>query len=202
MAGTVDIVNRALTKLGDERISSLSDGTKAAAVASSLYEMVRDRELAAHSWNFAKARKKLAALADKPAFGWDWQYLLPADYLRLLEAGPWPQADMSGYVGGDHRPSVVEGQHILAHQGPVMNLVYLRKVEDPGLFPPIFIEALACKLAVEMAESLAGSNSKRQLAWDEYQMAVAEAKRINAIGLPPVTVQDDTWMVAHQMGVI
>ena len=33
MAGTVDIVNRALTKLGDERISSLSDGTKAAAVA-------------------------------------------------------------------------------------------------------------------------------------------------------------------------
>lgn len=83
-----------------------------------------------------------------------------------------------------------------------MNLIYLRQETDSGLYPPAFVEALAAKLAVEMAESLTGSNSKRELAWKEYEQAVKLARRINALGLPPMAVQDDTWMVAHLAGVL
>lgn len=202
MAGTVDIVNRALSKLGDMRISSLDDGTKSAAVAASMFEIVRDSEISAHSWNFAKCRAKLPAEAEKPAFGWEWQYLLPSDCLRVLEAGPWPLPSMAGYVGGDGRSFVLEGQRLLSNLGSALELLYLRRITDAGLFPPVFIEVLAARMAVEMAESLTGSNSKRELAWKEYEQSLKLAKRINAVGLPPLMLQDDSWMLAHLEGVL
>lgn len=202
MAANVDIVNRALTKLGDARISSLDDDVKPAAVASSIFDQVRDAEMSAHSWNFAKHREMITSEVVKPAFGWEYQYLIPSDCLRVLEAGPWPQAIMGPYIGHDTRSYAIEGQRILSNMGPVLNLIYLRRITDAGIFPPMFIEALACKLAVEMAESLNSSNSKRELAWKEYEQAVRMARRLNAISLPPQAVQDDTWMVAHREGVI
>lgn len=202
MAGTVDIVNRALSKLGDMRISSLDDNTKSAAVAASMYESVRDVEISTHSWNFAKCRAKLPAEAEKPAFGWAWQYLLPSGCLRVLEAGPWPTAFAGSYAGADNRNFTLEGQRLLSNLGPALEVVYLSKILDPGLFPPIFVEVLASKLAAEMAESLIGSNSKRELAWKEYEQALRLAKRLNALGLPPLMVQDDSWMLAHQQGVL
>ncbi len=202
MAANVDIVNRALSKLGDMRISSLGDPTKAAGLAASLFDILRDAEISAHSWNFAKARAVIPAEADKPAFGWEFQYILPSDCLRVLEAGPWPQSVMADYVGSDTSQFTFEDGRILTNLGPVLNLRYLRRVTDPEFFPPTFVEALACKLAAEMAEALTGSNSKRELAWKEYDQAVRLARRINAIGLPPQMVQDDTWMLAHRMGVL
>jgi len=202
MASVVDIVNRALSKLGDMRISSLADPTEAAGLASSVYEAVRDAEIAVHAWNFAKCRVMLPTEIDPPAFGWELQYLLPVDCLRVLQAGPWPQAVLDDYVNYDTRSFVIEGGKILTNHGPALNLIYLRRETDSGLYPPAFVEALAAKLAVEMAESLTGSNSKRELAWKEYEQAVKLARRINALGLPPMTVQDDSWMLAHMAGVL
>lgn len=195
-------VNRALSKLGDMRISSLDDEVKAAAVAASMFEIVRDSEISAHSWNFAKARVRLPAEAEKPAFGWARQYLLPADCLRVLEAGPWPAPVFEGLIGGDTRSFVLEGGRILTNEGPTLNLLYLKRVTEADLFPAAFVEALAARLAVEMAESLTGSNSKRELAWKEYEKALQQARRLNAIGLPPLALQDDSWLIAHQRGVL
>ena len=202
MAGNVDIVNRALSKLGDARISSLNDKSKAAALAASLFELVRDSEISSHSWNFAKTRVKLPAEADQPVFGFRWQYLCPSDCLRVLEAGPWPGPVTGPFISGETRSFVLEGDRILSNSGPALNLLYLRRVSDPALFPPSFIEALAARLAVEMAESLTGSNSKRELAWKEYEQTVKAARRLNAIGLPPRAVADGSWMAAHLEGVI
>ena len=202
MAAVIDIVNRALTKLGERHITSLGDDVKAARAASSLYDIVRDAEIAAHSWNFAKKRDKLSAEAAKPEFGWSFQYLLPADCLRLLQLGSWPQPVMSDYVNGENRQYVLEGGRILTNLGPTLNIIYLWRETEAGVYPPVFVEALACKLAVEMAEILSGSGSKRQMAWEEYEQAVKMARKINAISQPPQMVQDDTWMLAHRMGVI
>ena len=202
MAADVDIVNRALSKLGETPITSLGDPVKAAKLAASLYGIVRDDVITSHTWNFAKTRVMLPAEAKTPDFGWKYQYLLPSDNLRVMEAGPWPQAVMDDYIGGERRSFVLEGGLLLTNHGPALNLIYLRRVTDVGLYPPSFIEALACKLAVEMCAALTDSNSKREMAWREYDMAIKQARRNNAIGLPPQPVQDDTWMVAHQWGVI
>lgn len=200
MASVIEIVNRALTKLGDANLTSLEDDCKTAQLASAMYDLVRDGEISAHSWNFAKARAVLPADLDKPVFGWEWQYSLPADCLRILEAGPWPQAVMADYVGGDSRPFIEEGGKLLTNLPPALNLVYLRRITDSGYYPPVFTDALACKLAVELCEPVTGSNSKRQMAWQEYERTIKQARRLNAIGRPPLAPAEGSWVTARLSG--
>ena len=202
MSGSVDIVNRALSKLGEAHISSLNDETKAAALAGSMYGNLRDAEISAHAWHFAKGRVMLPSLAEKPAFGWNFQSLLPADNLRVIEAGPWPQAVTLDLVGADCRAFTLEGRNLLSNHGPLLNLIYLRRISDTSLYPPVFIEALAARLAAEMCESITGSTSKRETAWNEYRGALSEARRINALGLPPQMIQDDSWVLSRHFGLM
>ena len=54
IATETDMVNLALGKLGEYRITSMSDGTAAAEKASFLYESTRDALLRRHNWNFAR----------------------------------------------------------------------------------------------------------------------------------------------------
>jgi uncharacterized protein YifE (UPF0438 family) len=189
-----------LSKIGESRIMSFEDPNEQARLARSLYEIVRDAEIEGHCWHFAKTRVMIPAEVEKPAFDWPYQYLLPSDCLRVLTAGSWPQPVMDDYVGWDSSAYTIEGRHLLARRGPAMKLLYLRREADSGFYPPTFIEALACKLAVEMAERRTGGSGKRELAWKEYELAVRQAKRVNAIQLPPQKVADDSWMLAHMEG--
>ena len=196
MAGVVDIVNQALSALGEARITSLDGPGQAGGLAKSIYDSVRDVEISRHSWNFARDRVRLPLESGKPAFGWANQYRLPPDCLRVLEAGPWPQAVMDDYIAGENRAWIIEGRNLLSNQGPPLNLVFLRRVDDPAFYPPAFVEVLAAKLAVRMSERLGGSNSKRELAWKEYDLALKQARRLNAIQLPPQRPADGEWMRA------
>ncbi len=197
---TVDIVNRALSKLGEARLTSLDDPVKAAGLAKSLYDAVVDSEMAAHSWNFAKARLMLPAEAERPPFGWPYQYILPQDCLRVLSVGDWPPAALSNYINADQRLYTLEGGRILSRLEPPLPLIYIARVTDSALYPAEFKEALAAKLAVEMVEDLSGSTSKREMAWREYDLAIRQAKRVNAIALPPLNLADDSWLTARQLG--
>lgn len=197
MPSPVDIVNRALSKLGEAHIASMDDEVKAAKLAGSMYGSLRDAEISAHAWHFAKGRATLGASAEKPAFGWNFQYQLPEDCLRVLEAGPWPQAVTADCVGGDASAFTMEGNYILTNRGPALKLVYLRRVIEAALYPPVFAEALAARLAAEMCESITGSASKKEAAWNEYRAALREARRVNALGLAPQMIQDDSWILSR-----
>ena len=197
MAGMIDIINRALTKLGERRIVSLDDNTKAAGTANSLYETVRDSEIAGHRWGFAVFRVMLPELAETPAFGSGHVYTMPSDCLRILEAGPWPIPVLADYIPASCQSWTIEGGNIITSQTPPLGLLYLKRITDAAFYPPVFAEALACKLAIEMAEELTGSNSKREIAWKEYEAALLRAKRWGAIQLPPQNIQDDTWVLAR-----
>lgn len=202
MAAPVEIVNRALSKIGQTRIISLDAPGKAAGTAKSMFDFVRDAELSAHNWNFAKDRIMIPAAADKPAFGWAHQYVIPSDCLRVLLAGPWPQAVMSGYIGWDTSQYTIEGTHILTNFGPALSLQYIRRIVDTGMYPAAFVEAFASKLAIELSQDITGDDSTKQTLWAEYDKAIHTAKAVNAISLPPVMVQDDSWMLARLHGVL
>lgn len=203
MAAPIEIINRALSKIGETRIRSLDQETKAAGLAMSMFDMVRDAELSAHNWNFAKDRILIPAMVDTPVFGWAYQYQIPSDCLRILLAGSWPQAFVGDYIGWDTSQYTIEGTRILTNIGPALSLQYIKQITDTGIYPLTFVDALACKLAVEMAESIQGSNQdKKKVLWAEYDRSIQTAKTINAISLPPQMVQDDSWMLAHLRGVM
>ncbi len=203
MSGQVDILNRALRKIGERSITSIDDPGKVADVCRTFWDGQLDIELAKYDWNFARARAMLPALASAPAFGYQYQYELPPDNLRVLQVGlPWPGVVRGGIVAGNNQPYQIEGGKVLTNIGPALTLIYTRRVTDTARFPALFVEVLACALAAEMCEDLVGSANKKGVALSQYQMAVDQARRMEAIQLPPQHIQDDSWMISHFEGVM
>ena len=200
MASLIEIVNRGLTKLGVARIISLADDNEQARAVSSMINLVIDSELRAYTWNFSIKRTQLAELASAPEFDWRHQYQLPSDCLRVLWAGDfYPGPNLADFSNGGSTEYEVEGRVIMSNTGSQLKIRYVSRVTDPTIFDPLFAEALACKLAVELAESMTGSGTSRQLAWEEYQRAIFKAIRSDAIERPSEAVADDTWMLSRNL---
>lgn len=190
MASQVGIANRALTKLGSARITSLDEDSKAAATLNSMYDDVLDACLREHVWSFAKTRAQLAALSDAPLFGFGYQYRLPADFIRLIQIGQflvYPKTDTRGLFS-------IENGNILTDLQAPLYIRYAKRVTDPNAMDPLFREAFACRLAIEACESITQSSTKRQAAWAEHDRAIAQAIRVNVIERPSQPIGDDTWL--------
>ena len=198
MASSVAIGNRALTKVGEARIQSLSDDLEAARVISAAWDILRDDELRAHNWGFAMTRASLAALVSAPDWGFDRQFQLPSDCLRVVQVGEyWPGPSLTDYRGSADLMYRIERGKILTDLSAPLKIRYVARIEDTGSWDSAFVEAFACRLAMEIAERITQSTSKRELAYGEYKRALSMAHRANAIEKPPEPLADDTWILSR-----
>lgn len=198
MASVIEICNRALTKLGESRILALTDDSKAARTLNSMYAIVRDAELRASRWRFSIKRASLAELAAPPEYGFVRQFQLPTDCLKVLEAGDrYPGVDLSDYVQTDNSDYAIEGNAILTNWGAPLRVRYVARITDPTLFDACFVESLACRLAFESAEAITDSTTRKQQLERDYERAMMDARKANAIERPPQKMADDTWMIAR-----
>lgn len=184
MASEVAICNLALQKLGATRITSLTEDSPNARHCNAAFEHVRDRELRAYPWNFALARKVLAPDSSGPTFGPAYQFTLPTDFLRL-------HPDHKYRAETDWQ---IEGRHLLTDDGDTLYLRYIKRVSDTEEFDPLFVDAFACRLALQLCEPITQSNTKKTLIWEEYRETIAEAKRTNAIENIAVDPPEDDWV--------
>lgn len=185
MASEVGICNRALQKLGAERITSLTDDSRNARSCNASYETLRDAELRAHPWSFAIKRDVLAPDTDAPAFDYTYAFSLPSDALRIL-----PPND--SYLDWK-----IEGRKILTNAGSTLNLVYIARITDPNTMDITFQEALASRMAMELCEEITQSNEKIKNAANDYTRALREARRTNAIESISADTPTGTWDLAR-----
>lgn len=198
MASVIQVANRALTKLGAGRIISLDDNNKQARAILSCFDDLRDAELRANRWSFALVRTALPALTTSPAYEFQYEYQLPADFLRLdMINGQYPSTVMDNYIGAETADYAIEGGKILTDIAAPLKIRYCRRVEDANLWDVLFREALACRIAAEICEDLTQSDGKRNLAWQEYKQALSEAVRTNAIERPPQMPPDDQFIISR-----
>lgn len=198
MISDVAIANLALTKVNGKRIISFADPNESARTVSAIYEAKRDDELRRARWRFAKRRVTLPALAAAPPFGYGIAYQLPADCLRVDVVGPYLVGDnLADYRTWDSRPYVIEGRSILTDLPAPLRLEYGARVVDPTQFDSCFVEALACRIAYEIAEAITGSASKKGQCFEEYTAAISTARNANAIEMPPATLADNAWMLSR-----
>lgn len=194
MASDVSIANRALTKLGADRILLLTDETQAARTINSMYADVRDAEIQRYHWKFSIKRTSLSALVAAPAWGYDYQYQLPADYLGLIQVGEYYARSLNDKTA----PWSVEGGMILTNLDAPLKLRYKARIENAAAFDPLFVEVLACKLAMEACETLTQSGSKYDAASQGYKFALSEAARQDAIENPPDEYPWGTWLGSRE----
>jgi hypothetical protein len=189
VASIVDVCNRALQKLGADRIISLTQDSVSARACNLAYEPVRDAELRLHPWNFAISRAQLAADATAPEYGYDYSYTLPSDCLRVLTNDPNEAAYPTDWK--------IEGRKILTNDAAPLQIRYITRITDTTKYDALFNEMLSCKLAMEMCEELTQSNSKRQLAAEEYKQTTREARKMNAFENIPAEQATDSWLTTR-----
>jgi len=186
MASKTAIANRALSKLGETRVSNVdTDNTKPAKVIRFMYDIVRDAMLAAYPWNFAIKRVQIAADASAPAWGYTKQYTLPVDFLSLLEIRGNPQYS-------------IEGGKIQTNEGAPIYIRYIAQITDTGLFDALFVEAFATRMAYEGCEEITQSNTKKDLLARDLQGILKEAYASNAIQSQPQELESDTWLLSRE----
>ena len=186
MATGVSICSNALLMLGAQTINDFNEPLDRAKLAANLYPTIRDDLLRTHPWNCTIKRALLAPDATPPAFGYDNQFELPADFLRVLEVG---QAGMQiDYL--------VEGRSILADATSLqLRYVYLNEVEntwDASLVGLLTL-AMACAMAYPITQS-----SALQAAFEQkLAMAKKVARAVDGQEDPPQTLGDERLYAAR-----
>ena len=191
MTSVVSICNQALTHLGEERISDLSEDTPQAQVCQANYDEARDGLLAEHPWNFAIRRANVAALTDVPAWGGGAYYQLPTDSLRVLEV-----------VGAGVSPDgpqwrVESDRRIWSDAGAPLSVLYVARVDDPAAMPAYFRELLSARLALKIAPSVTRSPSLIEAAQRAHDGRLRKAKSIDAQESGMRTLTADRWIAAR-----
>lgn len=198
MASKTEIINRALFKLGGNPITDVTDNSQAARVMSGLWDTVRKSELTKRYWNFALARTSLAALSTAPDWGFDYQYQLPTDFLKIVQINDvFISPGMQDYRNMDDSPYSIEGEVILTDFGAPLKIRYIKDITDTGLFDPLFCEVMSSKLAYEACYAITQSLQGREQAGNDYKQAVREAGLSNAVSKPPQGTLDDSWMLGR-----
>ncbi|CAI9417255.1 hypothetical protein ANOBCDAF_03930 [Pleomorphomonas sp. T1.2MG-36] len=170
MASTVSICNLALGHLGADKIDALSEASSEARACNRFYGQTLDALLAAGPpWRFARHATVLAEVtgtaADAGSLGrWAHAYALPVDLMRVRALRP---SDGPLSADGSY-PYELSGDRLHADVAPAV-LHYIRRVDDPSKFPPLFVEALSWHLAARLAMPLTREPGQRQAA---FQMAL------------------------------
>ncbi len=175
MATKVSIANQALGWLGANLITAFTDDTNEAKLISANYADLRDTVLEERAWTFASRRALLQPSITKPAYGWTNQFLLPGDILRVLEA----RNDKMGEGPNDLRWAR-EGRFILT-DSDTLNVRYLVRLDDPSQYSPSFSQALAARLAADLAIPLTESRSMQQSMFGLYAAKLKSAAALDGM---------------------
>lgn len=199
MSSIVQVCNLALGRIGiSEFIEDIEDRTTRAIACKQYLDGCRQSVLSDFPWNFATKAVQLAAV-DVDVPGWSAAYRYPSDCLSLrsITTAAGDRFQPPPFWGGadGERAVMIEGRaRFRVLSDPVIPdaRVILADIEDawawytadivsPSTWPRLFVEALAWKLAAELAGALRVSAQLRQYAEQTYlwQLSQAQAASLN-----------------------
>lgn len=145
----VQICNLALARLGDARISSLSDATAQAQYCTLFYAQTVKELQGDYNWQFCRKQVNLSN-PTVPVTGYSSKYALPQDFIRLVRLA---NIDVSENFG---QWEIISSDVHTGLPAPLA-LDYIANITDPTKFPTIFVELLSLKLAAVLSMPLTGS---------------------------------------------
>lgn len=163
----VGICNLALGWLGANLITSIDDDTVEGRLCDANYESSRDAALEDRDWTFATSRRSLTLLGTAPAFGYSKAFQLPAECLRVIRA-------CSDVDFLDDTDWVREGNTLLANVD-TLYAKYIKRITDTNLFSPLFVQAVAARLATDIAIPITGSRDMQDLMYALYERKISVA---------------------------
>jgi hypothetical protein len=175
------ICNLALSKIGDQSITSLDDSTLESRFCKLFYPVVLAQVLMQNTWNFATHLATLSRNSVAPIFDWNYSYQLPADFARITKFNAFTETDaIANYE--------INGSTLLTDEESAQ-IAYISSSPDASTFSPSFVEVFALRLAAELAKPLAGSLDLKNQLLGEFKVAISEAGRIDANSTKPRKIE-------------
>ncbi len=165
MTTKIDICNQALSLIGADSITSFDDKTSIAKRMKGMYDTSRKALLRLHPFNFATKRIKLSPLTQKPDFGYEYQYQLPNDLIRIISAST------ENYV--------LETDKLLT-DSEKLELIYVFDNTNEETFDSLFIECLILYLASKAAKPITGSQGAGESFYIQCQDLIKQLKAVQA----------------------
>jgi len=148
------ICNMALGRLKSKRINDYSDSSENTVQAIHCrlhYETTRDALIESYPWRFASARATLAADTETPDFEFDYQFLLPVDFLAM-------RSIYEDRFSDENLRSYRLEENLLLTNESSMEIRYIKKVTDPTKFDQLFVKLFVLLLSDELIGPLAGGD--------------------------------------------
>lgn len=170
----LEVMNRALDFLREAPITSADENRHPAKWMKRNFKAVRNQVMTTHIWKFCMERATLTPDATAPAFEWTYRYLKPADCLRVLPLR------VGGRLNGVLIPHIIEGDYILTNAPPPLYIRYVKLIDTVAKWPPLFVNAVAAKLAEELAPSLTGKQSAAEAMSVKFQQTLSLAASVDS----------------------
>lgn len=135
----IEIANNALGELGENALSSLAEISLRAEAVNTHYDDTLEDLLGKNAWRFAVVKETLSRDVATPLNEWQYQYTLPAQFVRLVNL--YPRSDFEIY-----------GAKIYTDASSLA-CDYVKKVSE-SLFPPPFVRLVSLELAVRMCMTI------------------------------------------------
>lgn len=162
----IAICNIALTQLGANSINSLSEGSTESVTCNIYWDSARTSLLNAHPWNFAIKRVELPRETTSPLYEFKYKYTKPADCIRILQV----------FNDGEYR---IEGNSIVTDSQSCF-IKYVADITDTSAWSVGFKDAMVARMRFDLAYPLTKSSNEVATASQIYDMALRNAKAIDA----------------------
>jgi len=187
VSDAVSVVNQALLAVGADPITTFGDETTESKVAAVRYAPIKRAFLRSYPWNCATRRVALTEYPTPPISGFDKQFNLPPNSVRILQV--WA-GDMQpeAYRNGERAYSI-EGSKLLINETAV-SVVYVEDIPEAE-FDSHVEEALVAKLAFEFSYTFVASNTTQQQFSVISEAKLQEARTTDSLENPATILRID-----------
>lgn len=191
----IEIINRALLKLGEPMVSSLND----AAFGKSydmIYEDVKNLLLSTYPWRFAVEIKDLAKVDEM--YGERFMYRLPVDCLLLLKVFGTAHLGVTRIRAGEMAGYEIANGCVVTPVAGGIKAEYVKAISDDARFAPLFREAMAAKIAAELSMRIKHSLNFKQAFETEFYNVIRQAELCNEIMKDAELLGDNSWVLVRE----
>jgi len=186
MISEVSICNMALTRIGQSRITSLSQTGVLAELSTLYYEATLNELLTAYKWPFAIARQQLSSSAEINLTPFTYKFQLPVNSLKVITM-----------ISGDDYSDLtvdweIEGDKLLSDTSPGI-IKYISTMPNPTKLPQVFVEALYLRIASKMVVKITQDQSLMGMLFQEYVAAFQSATALIGGNSQAKAQPDERW---------
>ena len=165
----LQLINSALLKTGLPPAATLNDCDWN---ASAVFSLAAEEALRTHAWSFAMRYATLER-SSAPPFGFDYAYRMPEDCVSVVDIRPTQD------LRSPKARFVTRGRDIFTNASPC-NARYTGREMDISIWPPDFCNAVATRIAAEIAGLSAEKMALAPQLLQLYQIAINEAIKNDA----------------------